>query len=93
MLNISLSVSQPFEIPPLKSLCLALTPLFLFVCLVWFFGFFVCLFFVLFFETGFLCIDQAGLELRYLPTSASRVLGLKACATKPDFTPLFTRVI
>jgi hypothetical protein len=48
---------------------------------------FVCLFF----ETGFLCIvladpgthsvDQAGLELRNPPASASRVLGLKACAT------------
>jgi hypothetical protein len=45
---------------------------------------------VLFFETGFLCIasvthsvDQAGLELRNLPASASasRMLGLKACAT------------
>ena len=26
-------------------------------------------------------VDQAGLELRNPPTSASRVLGLKACAT------------
>ena len=26
-------------------------------------------------------VDEAGLELRYLPASASRVLGLKACAT------------
>ena len=26
-------------------------------------------------------VDQAGLELRNLPSSASRVLGLKACAT------------
>jgi hypothetical protein len=26
-------------------------------------------------------VDQAGLELRNLPTSASQVLGLKACAT------------
>jgi hypothetical protein len=42
-----------------------------------------------FFETGFLCvflgpgtnsIDQAGLELRNLPASASQVLGLKAWA-------------
>jgi hypothetical protein len=50
-----------------------------------------CLFLLLFlfFETGFLCvaltvqelIDQAGLELRNLPASASQVLGLKACAT------------
>jgi hypothetical protein len=33
--------------------------------------------FVLFSKT----IDQAGLELRDLPASASLVLGLKACAT------------
>jgi hypothetical protein len=59
---------------------------------------FVCLFglvLVLVFETEFLCIalavlelthfvDQAGLKLRNLPASASRVLGLKVCATKPD---------
>jgi hypothetical protein len=48
--------------------------------------FFVCLFVFWFFETGFLCpgtysVDQAGLELRNLPASASQVLGLKACAT------------
>jgi hypothetical protein len=50
---------------------------------------------VLFFETGFLCIalavlgltlDQAGLELRNPPASASQVLGLKACATTPGST-------
>jgi hypothetical protein len=44
-----------------------------------------------FFETG-LCspvcpgthsVDQADLELRNLPASASQVLGLKACATTP----------
>ena len=50
-----------------------------------------CLFVCLFFETGFLCIalavleltfvDQAGLELRNPSASASRVLGLKACTT------------
>jgi hypothetical protein len=50
-------------------------------------------FFFLVFETGFLCIalavleltfvDQAGLELRNPPASASPVLGLKACATTP----------
>jgi hypothetical protein len=34
-----------------------------------------------FFETGFLCIDQAGLELRDSPGSSSQVLELKACAT------------
>ena len=50
-----------------------------------------CFVLFLFFETGFLCIalavlgfvDQAGLKLRNLPASASRVLGLKACATMP----------
>jgi hypothetical protein len=43
-----------------------------------------------FFKTRFLCavldvleltVDQAGLELRNLPASVSKVLGLKACAT------------
>ena len=29
-------------------------------------------------------IDQAGLELRNSPASASQVLGLKACATTPS---------
>jgi hypothetical protein len=29
-------------------------------------------------------VDQAGLELRNLPASASRVLGLKGCATTPS---------
>jgi hypothetical protein len=28
-------------------------------------------------------VDQAGLELRNLPVSASQVLGLKVCATTP----------
>jgi hypothetical protein len=32
-------------------------------------------------ETHF--VDQAGLELRNPPASASQVLGLKACATTP----------
>jgi hypothetical protein len=31
-------------------------------------------------------VDQAGLELRNLPASASQVLGLKACATTPGYT-------
>lgn len=31
---------------------------------------------------GARCIDQAGLELRHLPASASQLLGLKAC-TQP----------
>jgi hypothetical protein len=30
-------------------------------------------------------VDQAGLVLRNSPASASRVLGLKACATMPSF--------
>jgi hypothetical protein len=30
-------------------------------------------------------VDQAGLELRNPPASASQVLGLKACATMPGF--------
>jgi hypothetical protein len=51
---------------------------------------FVLLF--LFFEIGFLCspgcpgthsVDQASLKLRNPPASASRVLGLKVCATTP----------
>jgi hypothetical protein len=49
-------------------------------------------FFFGFFETRFLCssgcpgahfVDQAGLELRNPPASASQVLGLKACTTTP----------
>ena len=53
--------------------------------------------FVLLFETGFLCValepimelglvNQAGLKLRELPASASRVLGLKACAITTQLT-------
>jgi hypothetical protein len=34
-------------------------------------------------------VDQAGLELRDPPASASRVLGLKACATTPGFECVF----
>jgi hypothetical protein len=55
----------------------------------------------LFFETGFLLyspgcpgthfVDQAGLELRNLPASASRVLGLKACATMPGYYMVFDK--
>jgi hypothetical protein len=54
---------------------------------------FVCLFWFLFFRDRVsLCspgcpgthfVDQAGLELRNPPASASGVLGLKACATMP----------
>jgi hypothetical protein len=36
-------------------------------------------------------VDQAGLELRNPPASASRVLGLKACATTP--WPLMTFIL
>jgi hypothetical protein len=59
---------------------------------------FVLVWFGLFFETGFLCIalavlalskDQAGLKLRNPPASASRVLGLKACATTPGILCTF----
>jgi hypothetical protein len=50
-------------------------------------------FFLVFQDRVFLCspgcpgthsVDQAGLELRNPPTSASQVLGLKACATTVD---------
>jgi hypothetical protein len=34
-------------------------------------------------------VDQAGLELRNLPASASQVLGLKACATTTQLTEPF----
>jgi hypothetical protein len=64
-----------------------------------FLGFFCFWFCFCFFETGFLCIalavleltlvDQAGLELRNPPASASRVLGLKVCATTTQLTVLF----
>jgi hypothetical protein len=36
-------------------------------------------------------VDQAGLELRNLPASASRVLGLKACATTPSIEQFFKK--
>jgi hypothetical protein len=63
--------------------CLAVWLFFLFVC---FFVFCCCCFS----ETGFRnspgrpgthFVDQAGLELRNPPASASQVLGLKVCAT------------
>jgi hypothetical protein len=61
-------------------------------CLCIFFIYLLFLYFW-FFKTGFLCIpdcpgthfvDQAGLELRNPPASASQVLALKACATTPS---------
>jgi hypothetical protein len=36
-------------------------------------------------------VDQAGLELRNPPASASRVLGLKACATMPGHISINTQ--
>jgi hypothetical protein len=36
-------------------------------------------------------VDQAGLELRNLPASASWVLGLKVCATTPSFPSFFRK--
>jgi hypothetical protein len=61
-----------------------------------FLSFFVCLF--VFQDRVSLCspgcpgthfVDQAGLELRNPPVSASPVLGLKVCATTPGFLLLF----
>jgi hypothetical protein len=64
-----------------------------------FFGFCFCFFFFWFFETGFLhvalavleltLVDQAGLELRNTSASASQVLGLKACAITLGSLPHF----
>jgi hypothetical protein len=34
-------------------------------------------------------VDQAGLDLRNPPASASKVLGLKACATTPGYNIIF----
>ena len=65
-----------------------------FVCL------FVCLF-VCFRDMVSLCspgcpgihsVDQAGLELRNPPVSASQVLGLKACATTARLDTFFFKV-
>ena len=53
-----------------------------------------------FFETGDLCVsaiavlelalvDQASLQLRDLPASASQVLGLKVCATTAQLNYIF----
>jgi hypothetical protein len=70
---------------------------FLFVCLlVWFVSLFLFLFLFLFRDRVSLCspgcpgthlVDQAGLEFRNPPASASQVLGLKVCATTAR--PLF----
>jgi hypothetical protein len=64
-------------------------------CILGYWAAFPLFFFFFFLETGFLCssgcpgthfVDQAGLELRNPPASASGVLGLKACATTPGST-------
>jgi hypothetical protein len=65
-------------------------------------GFFVCLF-LFFRDRVSLCspgcpgthsVDQAGpLELRNPPASASRVLGLKACATTPGLYSTFLKTL
>lgn len=39
--------------------------------------------------SGTPAVDNAGLELRGLPTSAARVLGLKECATLPGLLKVF----
>jgi hypothetical protein len=60
--------------------------------------FFVFFFFLVFRDRVSLCspgcpgthsVDQAGLELRNPPASASQVLGLKACVTTPSITCWF----
>ena len=72
----------------------------IFLSFVWFLGLFLFLFWCCccFQDRVSLCspgcsgthsIDQAGLELRDLPASASRVLGLKACATSSAPKHLF----
>jgi hypothetical protein len=68
------------------------------VCSTWFLSFFFCFFVCLFVCCCFFrdrvslwrpgcpethSVDQAGLELRNLPASASQVLGLKVCTTTP----------
>jgi hypothetical protein len=70
--------------PPTFSFIFLLSTLFL-LCFL-FFGFLVFQDRVSLYSPG--CpgthsVDQAGLELRNPPASASRVLGLKACATMP----------
>jgi pyrrolidone-carboxylate peptidase len=64
---------------------------------------FVCLFVCLFFQDrvslyspgcpGTHSVDQAGLELRNPPASASQVLGLKVCTTTAWLILLRTKVV
>jgi hypothetical protein len=37
-------------------------------------------------------VDQAGLQLRNLPISASQVLGLKVCATMPGYDDMIFKI-
>jgi hypothetical protein len=77
-----------------SGLVLVLVCFFVFIYLFLFFGlFFVCFVFQ---ERVSLCshgcpgthfVDQAGLELRNPPASASQVLGLKVCATTTPGEP------
>jgi hypothetical protein len=69
----------------------------------WFISIFFVLFLVFVFRDrvslyspgcpGTRSVDQAGLELRNPSASASRVLGLKACATMPGFILNFKKFI
>jgi hypothetical protein len=89
MLNISLSASQSIVEIPLLKILFSSVPHFSFLFLV--FRDRVSLY-----SSG--CpgahfVDQTGLELRNPLASASRVLGLKACATTPGCTPFFNWAI
>jgi hypothetical protein len=73
---------------------------FFFVFVLFGFFLFVCLFVCLFWDRVSLCspgcpgthfVDQAGLEFRNPPASASRVLGLKVCVTMPGLRLNFYR--
>jgi hypothetical protein len=88
------------EVLGIHCVCLELQTSNTLLCFYFFYlkKFFLIFYFILFYFIGFSrqgslyspgCpgthfVDQAGLELRNLPTSASRVLGLKACATTPS---------
>jgi hypothetical protein len=52
-------------------------------------SFYVLFLFSPYFFSFFFPRDQAGLELRNLPASASQVLGLKVCTTTARLTPIF----
>jgi hypothetical protein len=72
--------------------------LFYFILFYFILFYFILFYFILFRDRVSLCspgcpgthsVDQAGLELRSLPASASRVLGLKVCATTAWLTYSF----